>query len=76
MAQFHCALQHTNLEPLRLFISLNLAIAYIKIGSSKESEVRKWIVTVIWDMVIMVHVILYLQLSALVSSIQPDQESL
>lgn len=41
VAQFHCALQHTNMEPLRLFISLNLAIAYIKIGPSKESEVRQ-----------------------------------
>lgn len=53
VAQFHCALQHTNSEPLRLFISINLAITYIKIGPEKESE-----------------------LSALVSSIQPDQESL
>ena len=47
VAQFHCALQHTNLEPLRLFISLNLAIAYIKIGSSKESEVSELVTMVL-----------------------------
>ena len=50
MAQFNCALQHTNLEPLRLFISLNLAITYIKIGSSKESEVSELVTVVLWHM--------------------------
>ena len=72
MAQFHCALQHTNLEPLRLFISLNLAIAFIKIGSSKESEVSELVTVVLWH----VYCFLCMQLSALVSSLQPDQESL
>lgn len=47
VAQFHCALQHTNSEPLRLFISLNLAIAYIKIGPGKESEVSKLVNTLL-----------------------------
>lgn len=71
MAQFHCALQHTNLEPLRLFISLNLAIAYIKIGPSKESEVSNPVIVMLRCITL-----LHKQVSALVSSIQPDQESL
>ena len=47
VAQFHSALQHTNSEPLRLFISVNLAIAYIKIGPGKESEVRNLVNTLL-----------------------------
>jgi len=39
VAQFHCALQHTNVEALRLYVSLNLAIAYMKMGPSREAEV-------------------------------------